>query len=68
MAKQNGKQVEKTYVFREEVKDNDDDEKPSESIMAGLKKPRMRRIIINLCYQVKFSFFKNQNVQRVFIF
>ena len=54
MAKQNGKQVEKTYVFREEVKDNDDDEKPSESIMAGLKKPRMRRIIINLCYQVNF--------------
>ena len=56
MAKTNGKDVSDKYVFREEMKNNnedgDDEDKPSEGILDGLKKPRMRGIIINLCYQV----------------
>lgn len=56
MAKTNGKEVSDKYVFREEIKNADDDDndvdKPSEGITDGLKKPRMRGIIINLCYQV----------------
>lgn len=51
IAKTNGKQVQERYVYREEVKD-DGEGKPVESIVAALKKPRMRGVVINLCYQV----------------
>ena len=34
---------------------DDGEEKPVESIVAALKKPRMRGMVINLCYQVPIS-------------
>ena len=55
IAKVNGREVKKRYVFEEDVKNNnseDDDIASSETILNAMKKPRIRRIILNLCYQV----------------
>jgi hypothetical protein len=54
IAKVNGREVKKRYVFEEDVKNNnseDDGIVPSETILNAMKKPRIRRIILNLCYQ-----------------
>ena len=55
IAKVNGREVKKRYVFEEDVKNNnseDDGIASSETILNAMKKPRIRRIILNLCYQV----------------
>ena len=51
IAKVNGREVKNKYVF-EESKDDEESDTPAESLTNAIKLPRMRGMILNLCYQV----------------
>ena len=51
IAKVNGREVKPKYVL-EETKDEEESDTPAESLTNAIKLPRMRGMILNLCYQV----------------
>jgi len=50
IAKVNGREVKPKYVL-EETKDEEESDTPAESLTNAIKLPRMRGMILNLCYQ-----------------
>mgnify|MGYP003329669592 CR=1 FL=1 len=53
IARVNGRQVEKSYLSENENL-NEEDEVSEESFKLAMQKPRLRKTIFNLCFQVKF--------------
>ena len=51
IARVNGRQVEKSYLGEKENL-NEEDEVSEESFMLAMRKPKLRKTILNLCFQV----------------
>ena len=51
IARVNGRQVEKSYLSENENL-NEEDEVSQESFMLAMRKPKLRKTILNLCFQV----------------